>query len=69
MNKKLLIIGGTGFISTAAIRHIMSNTKHSVVNVDKITEAASLELLAPIENNDRNVFEQTSKETRFSNQL
>jgi dTDP-glucose 4,6-dehydratase len=69
MNKKLLIIGGVGFISTAAIRHIMNNTKHSVVNVDKITYAASLGSLAPIENNDRNVFEQTSKETRFSNQL
>jgi len=69
MNKKLLITGGAGFISIAAIRHIMNNTKHSVVNVDKITYAASLESLAPIENNDRYVFEQTSNETRFSNQL
>ncbi|MBT6440543.1 MAG: hypothetical protein HOK72_12625 [Flavobacteriales bacterium] len=47
----------------------MNNTKHIVVNVDKITYAASLESLAPIENNDRYVFEQTSNETRFSNQL
>ena len=69
MNKKLLITSGAGFISIEAIRHIMNNTKNSVVNVDKITYTASLESLAPIENNDRYVFELTSNETRFSNQL
>jgi nucleoside-diphosphate-sugar epimerase len=31
---KLLITGGTGFIGSAVIRHIIDNTNHSVVNVD-----------------------------------
>ena len=58
MNKKLLITGGAGFIGSAVIRHIINNTKHSVVNVDKLTYAGNLESLAPIENNDRYAFEQ-----------
>ena len=37
MNKKLLITGGAGFIGSAVIRHIIDNTNHSVVNVDKLT--------------------------------
>ena len=58
MNKKILITGGAGFIGSAVIRHIINNTKHSVVNVDKLTYAGNLESLVPIENNDRYAFEQ-----------
>ena len=58
MNKKLLITGGAGFIGSAVIRHIIHNTKHSVVNVDKLTYAGNLDSLALIENNDRYAFEQ-----------
>jgi dTDP-glucose 4,6-dehydratase len=36
-NKKLLITGGSGFIGSAVIRHIIYNTDHNVVNVDKLT--------------------------------
>jgi colanic acid biosynthesis protein WcaH len=36
-NKKLLITGGAGFIGSAVIRHIINNTNHSVINVDKLT--------------------------------
>ena len=39
MPKKLLITGGAGFIGSAVIRHIINNTNHSVVNVDKLTYA------------------------------
>jgi dTDP-glucose 4,6-dehydratase len=35
MNKKLLITGGAGFIGSAVIRHIINNTDHSVINVDR----------------------------------
>ena len=35
--KKVLITGGAGFIGSAVIRHIVGNTNHSVVNVDKLT--------------------------------
>ena len=55
---KFLITGGAGFIGSAVIRHIINNTKHSVVNVDKLTYAGNLESLASIEDDARYVFEQ-----------
>jgi dTDP-glucose 4,6-dehydratase len=58
MHKKLLITGGAGFIGSAVIRHIIDNTNHSVVNVDKLTYAGNLESLASIENDTRYAFEQ-----------
>ena len=57
-SKKLLITGGAGFIGSAVIRHIIDNTNHSVVNVDKLTYAGNLESLSFIENNSRYAFEQ-----------
>jgi len=56
--KKLLITGGAGFIGSAIIRHIIDNTNHSVVNVDKLTYAGNLESLESIENDARYAFEQ-----------
>jgi len=56
--KKLLITGGAGFIGSAVIRHIINNTDHSVVNVDKLTYAGNLESLESVENNSRYAFEQ-----------
>ena len=58
MSKKLLITGGAGFIGSAVIRHIISNTDHSVVNVDKLTYAGNLESLVSIESDSRYAFEQ-----------
>ena len=55
---KLLITGGAGFIGSAVIRHIINNTEHSVVNVDKLTYAGNLESLVPIEDDARYAFEQ-----------
>ena len=45
MNKKLLITGGSGFIGSAVIRHIINNTDHSAINVDKLTYVGNLEFL------------------------
>ncbi|CAC9533760.1 dTDP-glucose 4,6-dehydratase (EC 4.2.1.46) [uncultured Gammaproteobacteria bacterium] len=56
-NKKLLITGGAGFIGSAVIRHIVNNTNHSVVNIDKLTYAGNLESLSSVEDNDRYAFE------------
>ena len=53
MNKKLLITGGAGFIGSAVMRHIIDNTNHSVVNVDKLTYAGNLESLVSVENDSR----------------
>ena len=58
MIKNILITGGAGFIGSAVIRHIINNTNHSVVNIDKLTYAGNLESLTPIENNQRYKFEQ-----------
>ena len=58
MTKKLLITGGAGFIGSAVIRHIINNTSHSVVNIDKLTYAGNLESLETVENSDRYTFEQ-----------
>jgi len=55
---KLLITGGAGFIGSAVIRHVISNTPDSVVNVDKLTYAGNLESLTCVASSDRYAFEQ-----------
>lgn len=54
---KILVTGGAGFIGSAVIRHIISNTSDSVVNVDKLTYAGNLESLAEVSQNSRYSFE------------
>jgi dTDP-glucose 4,6-dehydratase len=54
---KLLITGGAGFIGSAVIRHIISNTTDEVVNLDKLTYAGNLESLAEVSDNARYSFE------------
>lgn len=55
--KKILITGGAGFIGSAVIRHIIKNSDHRVINIDKLTYAGNLESLTSVENNPRYVFE------------
>ena len=55
---KILVTGGAGFIGSAVISHIITNTNHFVVNVDKLTYAGNLESLTSIERDARYVFEQ-----------
>jgi dTDP-glucose 4,6-dehydratase len=42
---RLLLTGGCGFIGSAVIRHVIRASDHTVVNVDKMTYAASPEAL------------------------
>ncbi|MER1966977.1 dTDP-glucose 4,6-dehydratase [Castellaniella sp. GW247-6E4] len=54
---RILVTGGAGFIGSALVRHLILNTSHSVINVDKLTYAGNLESLRPIGNDPRHVFE------------
>lgn len=53
-----MVTGGAGFIGSAVIRHLIQNTEHRVVNVDKLTYAGNLQSLASIESSERYTFEQ-----------
>lgn len=50
---KIIVTGGAGFIGSAFIRHVIANTDHSVVNLDKLTYAANLESLGDAAGNPR----------------
>lgn len=56
--KKILVTGGAGFIGSAVVRYIISETTDSVVVVDKLTYAGNLASLAPVAQNERFAFEQ-----------
>jgi dTDP-glucose 4,6-dehydratase len=50
---KLLITGGAGFIGSAFVRMIVSQTDWRIVNLDKLTYAGNLENLLPVSSSDR----------------
>lgn len=54
----ILITGGAGFIGSAVVRHLISNTKSTVLNLDKLTYAGNLESCVVGSNNPRYWFEQ-----------
>ena len=53
MKKTILVTGGAGFIGCAVVRHLINNTDHSVVNIDKLTYAGNLESLASVSDSTR----------------
>ena len=52
---KLLLTGGCGFIGSALVRHLIRDSDHVVINVDKLTYAASEEALEEARSHPRHL--------------
>ncbi len=59
MVMNILVTGGAGFIGSAVIRHLINETEHHVLNVDKLTYAGNLESLVSVSDHSRYQFTQT----------
>src|SRR4051812_16844673 len=53
---KILVTGGAGFIGSAVCRHLIRDTEHAVVNVDKLTYSANPSSLEAIARSPRYAF-------------
>jgi dTDP-glucose 4,6-dehydratase len=58
ISKRILVTGGAGFIGSAVARHLINETEHQVLVLDKLTYAGNLDSLQPVANNPRYSFVQ-----------
>ena len=52
---RILLTGGCGFIGSAVVRRLIRNTAHTVVNIDKMTYAASEDALEEARRDARHI--------------
>lgn len=55
---RILVTGGAGFIGSALIRHLIANTDHEVLNLDKLTYAGDLRSLSAVSASNRYGFKE-----------
>jgi dTDP-glucose 4,6-dehydratase len=57
---RIIVTGGAGFIGSAVVRHLIDDTVHQVLNLDKLTYAGNLDSLVAISSSERYQFSQTN---------
>jgi dTDP-glucose 4,6-dehydratase len=57
VTKRFIVTGGAGFIGSAVVRHLIQNTPHRVLVIDKLTYAGNLDSLADVAHSSRFAFE------------
>ena len=60
LSLRIIVTGGAGFIGSAVVRHLINDTEHRVMNLDKLTYAGNIESLASVSGSDRYQFSQTN---------
>jgi dTDP-glucose 4,6-dehydratase len=58
VTKRFIVTGGAGFIGSAVVRHLIKDTQHDVLVIDKLTYAGNLDSLEPAAHSSRFAFEQ-----------
>lgn len=56
---RIIVTGGAGFIGSAVIRHLIKDTKHKVINLDKLTYAGNLDSINDFAKSSRYQFSLT----------